>query len=129
MKKSKQLKSLKFFQNFQGLYKSIVLLFFEQILMVKVGLSLQLCANCCRGADLSLTQRYLQETKNTAQWGQNSLINYRFLVTETNIKYISLFIHNFISKAICTEYTDFCLQLCFSEKEKTTLTKLAKSYE
>ena len=56
-------KSLKFFKNFQGLYKSIVLLFFEQILMVKVGLSLQLCANCCRGADLSFTQRYLQETK------------------------------------------------------------------
>ena len=32
-----------------------------------------------------------------------------------------MFIHNFISKAICTEYTDFCLQLCFSEKGETTL--------
>ena len=29
----------------------------------------------------------------------------------------------FISKAICSECTDFCLQLCFSEKGKATLTK------
>ena len=33
-----------------------------------------------------------------------------------------LFVHNLISKAICCECTDFCLQLCFSEKGKTTLT-------
>ena len=38
--------------------------------------------------------------------------------------YISLFVHNLVSKeAICSECTDFCLQLCFSEKGKTTLTK------
>ena len=32
-------------------------------------------------------------------------------------------VHNLISKAICSECTDLCLQLCFSEKEKTTITK------
>ena len=55
------------------------------------------------------------------------IINYRFLTTETNLKalliYISLFVHNLISKAFCSECTCFCLQLCFSEKGKTTLTK------
>ena len=53
-------------------------------------------------------------------------MNYRFLTTETSLKalyiYILLFVHNLISKAICRECTDFCLQLCFSEKGKTTVT-------
>ena len=55
------------------------------------------------------------------------------MTTETNLKAlyisISLFVHNHISKAIAQpfkailcECTDFCLQLCFSEKGKTTLT-------
>ena len=37
--------------------------------------------------------------------------------------YISLFFHNLISKAIFSECTDFCLQLCYSEKGKATLSK------
>ena len=55
------------------------------------------------------------------------VIDYRQLKTETNLKalyiYILLFVHSLISKAICSEITDFCLQLCFLEKGKTTLTK------
>ena len=47
------------------------------------------------------------------------VINCRFFTTETNLKalyiFILLFVHNLISKAICSECTDFCLQLCFSE--------------
>ena len=52
------------------------------------------------------------------------------MTTETNLKaihiYISLFDHNLISKAICSDCTDFylqiyCLQLlCFRKKEKKT---------
>ena len=30
--------------------------------------------------------------------------------------YIWLFVYDLINKAICSECTDFCLQLCFSEK-------------
>ena len=38
--------------------------------------------------------------------------------------YISLFVHNLISKAICiSECMDFCLQLCFSEKRKNNTHK------
>ena len=44
--------------------------------------------------------------------------NYRFLTPEANS-----FVHNLIVKAICSECTDFCLQLRFSVKGKTTLTK------
>ena len=44
------------------------------------------------------------------------------MTTETNLKALYIF-HNLISKAICSECTDFCLQLCFLEKGKTTLTK------
>ena len=32
--------------------------------------------------------------------------------------YISLFVHKLISKAICSECEDFCLQLCFFGKRK-----------
>ena len=50
------------------------------------------------------------------------IINYRFLTTETNLKAVYIFcccfLHNLISKAICSDCTDFCLQLCFSEKGK-----------
>ena len=35
-----------------------------------------------------------------------------------------MFVHYLIIKAICSECTDFCLQLCFSEKGKITLTFL-----
>ena len=45
------------------------------------------------------------------------ILNYRFLTTETNLKACYIF-HNLISKAICSECTDFCLQLSFSEKGK-----------
>ena len=54
------------------------------------------------------------------------IINYRFLTTETNLNTLYIFrccFYNLISKAICSECTDFCLQLYFSEKGKTTLTK------
>ena len=34
-----------------------------------------------------------------------------------------MFVHNLISKAICSECTDFCLQLCFLEKEKENTLK------
>ena len=48
------------------------------------------------------------------------------MTTETNLKalytYVSLYVHNLI-RFICSECTDFCLQLCFLEKGKTTLTK------
>ena len=51
------------------------------------------------------------------------MINYRFLTTETNLKAFYIFrclftFYNLISKAICSECTDFCLQLCFLEKGK-----------
>ena len=51
------------------------------------------------------------------------IINYRLLTTETNLKalYISLFVHNLITKAICSECTDFCLQLHFSKKGKNKI--------
>ena len=89
--------------------------------MVKVGLSLQLCANCCRGADLSLTQRYLQETKNTAQWGQNSLINYRFLTTETNLKALYIFRCLFTTSSVklfVVNVQIFVYNCVFRKKEK-----------
>ena len=44
--------------------------------------------------------------------------NYRFLTPEANS-----FVHNLIVKAICSECTDFCLQLYYLEKGKATLTK------
>ena len=51
-----------------------------------------------------------------------AIINYRFLTTEPNLKAlyvcISLFVHNLISKAICSECGVFCEQLCFRKKEK-----------
>ena len=49
------------------------------------------------------------------------------MTTETNLKsflYILLFVHNLISKAICSECEDFCLQLCFLEKGKEFLQNL-----
>ena len=65
-------------------------------------------------------------------WEENRgfyTINYRFLTSETNLKalYILLFVHNLISKAICSNSTDFCLQIfvykcLFLKKEKITLT-------
>ena len=39
-------------------------------------------------------------------------MNYRFLTT--------VVFFNLISKAICSDCIDFCLQLCFSEKGKNT---------
>ena len=49
-------------------------------------------------------------------------MNDRFLTSETNSKalyvYISLFFYDLISKAICSDCTDFCLRLRFSEKGK-----------
>ena len=55
------------------------------------------------------------------------IINYRSLILENWNKfksfiYISLLSYNLISKAICSECADFCFQLSFSEKGKTTLT-------
>ena len=53
------------------------------------------------------------------------MINHRFLTTETNLKalYILLLVYNLISKAICSDCTDFCLQIfvyicVFWKKEK-----------
>ena len=71
------------------------------------------------------------EKKISVSWLKSwDILNYRFLTTETNLKalyiiyiYISLFVYNLISKAIFSDCTDFCLQLYFSEKGKTTLTK------
>ena len=34
-----------------------------------------------------------------------------------------MFVYNLISKAICSNCTDFCLQLCFFEKEKNNTHK------
>ena len=57
------------------------------------------------------------------------MINYRFLTTETNLKALYIFcccfLHNLISKAICSDCTDFCLQIfvdncVFRKKEKKT---------
>ena len=57
------------------------------------------------------------------------IINYRFWTTETNLKalyiYFVIFLHNLISKAICSDCTGFCLQIfvyncVFRKKEKYT---------
>ena len=56
-------------------------------------------------------------------------MNDRFLTSETNSKalyvYISLFFYDLISKAICSDCTDLCLQTfvykcVFQKKEKKT---------
>ena len=51
-------------------------------------------------------------------------MNYRFLTTETNSKalyiyiHILLFVRNLVSKAICSECTDFVYNCVFQKKEK-----------
>ena len=61
---------------------------------------------------------------------ENSLdiINYRFLTTETNLKALYIFrcfFYNLISKAICSDCTDFCLQIfvynCVFRKKENTI--------
>jgi hypothetical protein len=53
----------------------------------------------------------------------------KFLTTETNSKplytYHCFFTISSAGKAICSDCTDFCLQLCFSEKGKATLKNLS----
>ena len=71
---------------------------------------------------------YVQGLKylRTKSYSESSgIMNYRFLTTETNSKalYILLFFYNLISKAICSDCTDFCLQIfvyncIFRKKEK-----------
>ena len=43
----------------------------------------------------------------------NDIINYRFLTTETNLKALYIFpiFYNLISKTICSDCADFCIQI------------------
>ena len=56
---------------------------------------------------------------------EKDIINFRFLTTETNIKasYIFCCLFTTSSVLLCSECTDFCWQMCFSEKGKTILIK------
>ena len=56
-----------------------------------------------------------------AQNDHSGIKNHRFLTTETNSKALHIFfcfLHNLISKAFCSDFTNFCLQLHFLEKGK-----------
>ena len=64
------------------------------------------------------TLAQLQKILENFSAAKENMIDYLFLTTEPNLKalYISLFVHNLISKVVCSEFTDFCLQLCFLEQ-------------
>ena len=51
------------------------------------------------------------------------MINYRCLTTKTNLKALHIFHCFFTTSSVKLFVVNFCLQLCFSQKRKTTLTK------
>ena len=79
---------------------------------------------------LSHTEKQFQKNPTSCVWANRptstiGIINYRFLTTETNLKALYIFccFYNHISKAICSDCTDFWLQIfvyncVFRKKEK-----------
>ena len=77
------------------------------------------------------TLAQLQKILENFSAAKENMIDYLFLTTEPNLKalYISLFVHNLISKVVCSEFTDFCLQLCFLEQGTFHILKMKAYFE
>ena len=69
----------------------------------------QLAISYISDLDKPPTKKKAKKTSNIF----SNIVNYRFLTTETNSKalYILRFLYNLISKSICNECADFCLQI------------------